>query len=69
MLFSFLPCSFSLLPPHGLVTLKAIWTATLTALKAVTSNGYAYLLHLFVLIYYRLWIFNYKYLVVAVVRP
>ena len=51
------------------MTLKAIQTATLMALKVVTSNGYAYLLHLFVPIYYRLWIFNYKYLVVAVVRP
>ena len=39
------------------------------ALNAVTSNGYVYLLHLFVLVYYRLWIFDYKYPVVAVVRP
>ena len=31
---------------HSLVTLKAIWTATLIALKAVTINDYTYILTL-----------------------
>ena len=44
-IFFLLPYLFPSLLPHCLTTLKAVRTATLMALKAVTSNSYAYLLH------------------------